>query len=144
MKKIAFWKHLFFFCSSPNIIWALQYRGTNYMIQLDTQWVLNELTLFVFQDVALHVSDLTGPSSGALNSCMWMMIHGIASSMPFVRPVHSRRKNYVLPIPRTITHIQLFNAPEDRPVRSETCRATSWNTNKVNSLRTHCVASWII
>jgi hypothetical protein len=62
------------------------------MIQLHTQWVLNELTLFVIQDVALHVSDLTGPPSESLNSCMWVMVRGIASSMSFVRPVHSHRR----------------------------------------------------
>jgi hypothetical protein len=52
------------------------------MIQLDTQCVLSELTLFVIQNVVLYVSDLTGPSSGALNSGMWVMVRGIA-----IRPV---------------------------------------------------------
>jgi hypothetical protein len=47
------------------------------MIQPDTQCVLSELTLFVIQDVALHVSDRTAPSSGALNSCMWVMVHAV-------------------------------------------------------------------
>jgi hypothetical protein len=47
------------------------------MIQLDTQWDPNELTLLVIQDVALHVSDLTGPSSGTLNSCMWVMVRAV-------------------------------------------------------------------
>jgi hypothetical protein len=43
----------------------------------------------------------------------------------FLRLCTGRKNSIELAIPRTITHTQLFEAPEDGPVRSEICRATS-------------------
>jgi hypothetical protein len=65
------------------------------------------------------------------------VVRVIVCSGPLVRPVPAgRASGPAHTITRTITQIQLLEAPEDGPVRSETCRAAPEIQNKASSLRT--------
>ena len=63
--------------------------------------------------LARHVSDLTGPSSGAF----FLQLHNgwtcrVVRVLPHTKSAHTACKK---------------NAPEDGPVRSETCRANIYD-----------------
>ena len=94
-----------------------------YAVQQDTQSVLMSEFYSAFM-LARHVSDLTGPSSGAFcTSCIRSMWYYCAyySTRPAVTAGSVQQYAYYH-IPNL--RIQLVqNAPDDGPVRSETCRA---------------------
>ena len=78
--------------------------------------------------LALHVSDLIGPSSGAFcTSCirrLWYLeIRVILDAFNRYKVTAGRVEQYAYyHVPNL--HIQLVqNAPDDGPMRSETCRA---------------------
>ena len=86
--------------------------------------------------LARHVSDLTGPSLGAFLQAVFAdLVCGSTRTTRHVQLLGSFGKNFlqfcngwtcriVRVLPHSNTRIQLVqNAPDDGPVRSETCRA---------------------
>ena len=83
--------------------------------------------------LARHVSDLIGPSSGAFcTSCMcrlWYVVIRVLLDTSSRYKVAERIRNgwtgrVVRVLPHTNLRIQLVqNAPDDGPMRSETCRS---------------------
>ena len=73
--------------------------------------------------LARDVSDLTGPSSGAyFTSCVRRLVCG--NTVRTIRHGQPLLRRVVRVLPHTNLRIQLVKyAPEDGPVRSETCRA---------------------
>ena len=74
--------------------------------------------------LARHVSDLTGPSSGAffLQAVCADLVCG--TTVRTTRHVQRLQSNgWTCRVVRVLQHIPKKNAPEDGPVRSETCRA---------------------
>ena len=121
-----------------------------YVVQQDTQYGVNEKVFFQHFLLARHVSDLIGPSSGAFcTSCIrrlcCVVIRILLDTSPTVATL--QRPDVLSSTHSSNTYqslrIQLVqNAPDDGPMRSETCRANKKCWKKTFSLTPYCVSCW--